>query len=113
MYGDSITACLYGYPLAKAPGCQHIWQKVFGDLKAVPLAAAGDQIGNVLWRFTEGGEQPAKDPKVVAILIGVNDLIGCEILGIRKPSTKARMERLLRTMCAKMPTSKIKVLAPI
>lgn len=113
MYGDSITACLFDYPLPKAPGCAQVWKTIFGDIRAVPLAAAGDKIGNLLWRFAEGGEKPSKDPKVVAILVGVNDLIGWgEILNIpRIPSTKSRMERLLRTMCASMPTSKVKLLA--
>lgn len=113
LYGDSITACMYGYQLAKAPGCQAVWQKHFGDLHAVPLACAGDQIGNLVWRITEGGERPFIAPRVAGILIGINDLIGWGETGTaaRNPSTKGRMEHLVRTMCTLMPETQVLILA--
>ena len=114
LYGDSISAFHYGYTITKrAPGSNVIWKKHFGDLNAIPLAIAGDQIGQVVWRLMQGHEKPKEDPKVIAFLIGVNDLtrFGEDKTKPRVPPTGDRMQYLLELIRTTMPTTGVIVCA--
>lgn len=61
--GDSITAGWNG----------EIWREEIAPLKAANFSIGGDLTQNVLWRL-EHGTIANIDPKVVCILIGVNNL---------------------------------------
>jgi len=110
LYGDSITSFHYGYTISQRnPGTDTIWKKYFGDLNAVPLAIAGDQIGNVLWRLQKGKETPKEDPRAIGFLIGVNDILrfGEDKTQTRVPSTATRMKTLLTWVNTHMPDTAV------
>lgn len=113
LYGDSITAFLNGYSVSpKVPGSEQPWKTHFGDLNAVALGVAGDQISTVLWRVTHT-EKPAVAPKIIGLHIGINDLIG---FGLPKgqlpvPPTITRLEILITTLATMFPTTTILVFA--
>lgn len=66
MYGDSITAFHKATP--------SVWNKYFGKLAALPLAMGGSTTAELAWRIMRGGEKLKRDPKAIAILVGINDL---------------------------------------
>jgi lysophospholipase L1-like esterase len=110
LYGDSITSYHYGYNISRRqPGSIAVWNKYFSDLNAIPMAIPGDQIGQVLWRLQNGKEKPKEDPKVVGILIGLNDILrpGEDTTHPRVPSTQDRMDALLTWIKTNMPTSAV------
>ena len=121
MYGDSITAYHFGYSYAsyKPPASDAIWKKYFGDLNAVPVGIPGDQIGHLWYRMAKGGEMPSTPPKVIALLIGINDCarFGEDVSKPRVPANADRMDLLLKwihdtmkdtevVVCAVTPTAK-------
>lgn len=112
LYGDSITAFLHGYAVNdKVKGTSKPWKKHFGSMRAVALGAAGDQIGNLYWRIVYR-EQPAADPKVFGLHIGINDLIGWGSGGVPPtPSTIERLKQLVSLLVTTFPTSKVVVFA--
>lgn len=61
--GDSITAA---WP-------SDLWNKYFAPYKAANFAIGGDTTQNLLWRLQHGNAAKLK-PKVVNILIGVNNM---------------------------------------
>lgn len=69
--GDSITE---GWPPA-------LWQQYFAPYNAANFGIGGDQTNNLLWRL-EHGEIEKLQPKVVVVMIGVNNLG----LGAQKPA---------------------------
>lgn len=82
------------------------WSKNFAPLKAANFGIGGDKTGNVLWRL-EHGEVDGLSPKVVVLMIGVNNLwsgknTGAEVAG----GIRAIVEKLR----AKLPQTKVLVL---
>lgn len=67
LYGDSITQFI-------ADDYMDLWKKHFGDLKAAPLGVGGNTVEELSWRLVRGGEKFDKGPKVVGVLIGINNL---------------------------------------
>lgn len=64
LYGDSIT---HGMARTRAA----TWNRHFAGLRAEPLGVSGDTVENLAGRLA--AEKPAKDPGVVAYLIGTNN----------------------------------------
>lgn len=64
--GDSLT---HGWENAK-----EVWERSFSQLHAAEFGIQGDQSQHVLWRIKEGKELEGIHPRVVVLLIGVNDL---------------------------------------
>jgi lysophospholipase L1-like esterase len=64
--GDSITQRL------DDPRLSRLWNWYYGDRHAINLGFSGDTTANVLWRL-EHGEIDVIDPKVVVLMIGVNN----------------------------------------
>ncbi len=52
---------------------KEVWDKNFGSLKAANFGIAVDTTGNVLWRL-QNGEGEGFSPKVILLLIGVNNI---------------------------------------
>ena len=97
--GDSITQ---GW----ATTGDDAWEKHFAPFKAANFGLAGDKTGNVLWRI-ENGELEGITPRVVVLMIGMNNLwsgqnTGGEIAG----GIRAIVEKLR----GKLPQSKVLVL---
>lgn len=112
LYGDSISSFHFGYTVnSNVPGTTTYWKRSFGDTNSVVLAIPGDSIGNLVWRLMEGNEKPAQSPRVVAILIGINDLLrfGENLSVPRVPSTTRRLMYLLNMLHAKVPHAKLLV----
>jgi lysophospholipase L1-like esterase len=66
--GDSITQ---GWQL---PTGQPVWNEYFAPLHAFEAGVGGDTTENVLWRV-ESGELDGLAPKVVVLMVGVNNII--------------------------------------
>jgi lysophospholipase L1-like esterase len=97
--GDSITQ---GWGLAG----KEAWETSFAPLNAANFGIGGDKTGNVLWRL-DHGELDGISPKLVVLMIGVNNLwsgknTGEEIAG----GIRAIVEKLR----AKLPQAKVLVL---
>lgn len=97
MFGDSITAFHMADP--------SVWTRHFGDVQALPLAMGGSTTNELAWRVMVGGEKLSVDPKVVAILVGINDLKWA------KQDPAPNMDEMLRWMRAVWPTTKFAVMA--
>lgn len=111
LYGDSITAFLNGYSMAKVQGSEAVWKTYFGDLRAIAAGVAGDQVGNVLWRIVKK-ERPAMAPKVIGLHVGINDLIGWGTGGVPPvPPTLERLKILIRTILDMYPSTHVMVIA--
>ncbi|MEI8246771.1 MAG: GDSL-type esterase/lipase family protein [Lentisphaerota bacterium] len=57
-------------------GGAKVWSEFCAPLGAFAFAVPGDKTQNVLWRITAGGELDEINPKVLVILIGINNLYG-------------------------------------
>ena len=68
LYGDSIT-------MIAADSHMDVWNKYFGEngMKSAPLGIGGDTVQNLSWRVALGKERFAIPPKVVGLLIGINN----------------------------------------
>ncbi len=66
MYGDSITGGLYRVRATA-------WDPYFKSLKTAVMGVGGNLVDDVQWRL-QNGEKFATDPKVIVLLIGINDL---------------------------------------
>jgi len=69
LYGDSIT-------MIAADKHMDVWNKYFGQngMKSAPLGVGGDTVQNLSWRVALGKERFAVPPKVIGLLIGINNL---------------------------------------
>jgi hypothetical protein len=97
MYGDSITAFHINDP--------SVWKKHFGGLDAAPLAMGGSTTDELAWRMMVGGEKPKRDPRVIAFLIGINDLKSA------RKDPAPNLEYIVQWTRATWPTSQIYILA--
>ncbi len=99
MVGDSIT---HGWDGAG----KDVWQKYYGDKKAINLGFGGDQTQHVLWRL-EHYDFSNVSPKAAVLLIGVNNTWGRD----RAPQNVALGQRkIVQKMRALFPNMKIFVL---
>ncbi|MEX2286303.1 MAG: platelet-activating factor acetylhydrolase IB subunit [Planctomycetaceae bacterium] len=64
--GDSITQ---GW---EANGAKEVWEKFYGNRRAVNLGIGGDQTQHVLWRLDHGNLDGIA-PKVAVMMIGTNN----------------------------------------
>jgi lysophospholipase L1-like esterase len=69
LYGDSIT-------MIAADNHMDVWNKYFGQngMKSAPLGVGGDTIQKLSWRVSLGKERFTIPPKVVGLLIGINNI---------------------------------------
>lgn len=98
LYGDSITTNL-------TREFAREWSEFAAGWKAEHLGIEGSSVEELAWRLMDGGEKLALDPRVVILLVGINNLKW----GKRQdPSDK--LDYLLGWMRAAMPSSKIVLL---
>lgn len=97
LYGDSITRGL-AYD-------KRVWNKYFGGWAAAPMGVGGNVIEQLGWRIMSGNERPAKPPKCIALLIGVNNS------PVNFQQAAGRLEELLRWLQRAYPSTKLILMA--
>lgn len=95
--GDSITE---GWSVAPA------YRELFGKYSPLNLGIANDTTQNVLWRL-EHGSLDGTHPKVVVLLIGINNLAG----GFSAAQTADGVRAIVASIQAHAPTARVLVLA--
>jgi hypothetical protein len=96
LYGDSIT-------MIAADKHMDVWNKYFSKngMKSAPLGIGGDTVQKLSWRIALGKEKFNIPPKVVGLLIGINNQ------GVDNTDPAAKLYQfLLPYLKAVYPTSK-------
>ncbi|KAK9839449.1 hypothetical protein WJX81_002952 [Elliptochloris bilobata] len=121
--GDSVLEFLRGTVIGRPWGLIADCAEAFHDQIARHynthvLAISGDYTSNLLWRVTAGGEMPKRQPKVVVIYIGSNDLSAADcgnasgeaaLLEAVKPLL-ARVHAIVRSYRAALPHARLLLL---
>ena len=95
--GDSITQ---GWGNQK-----ELWRKEFEPLKAANFGVGGDRTQQVLWRITHG-EIDGLHPKVVVLMIGVNNIWPND----PPEQIGAGIKKIVATLREKLPATKVLLL---
>ncbi len=105
--GDSIT--MMWRSQSGFEGGTPVWEKYYAPLKAGNFGISGDGTQNVLWRITEGGALDGLRPKVLVLLIGINNLEG-----VREGKTPEQVAEGIATLVkyikGKLPETRILLL---
>jgi lysophospholipase L1-like esterase len=104
--GDSIT------DFWRSRG-SNVWNKYYAPRHAANFGISGDRTQHLLWRM-EHGELDGIHPKVVVLLIGTNNTgkeRNSNTIRNTVPETIAGVEEVVRELRAKLPESKILLLA--
>jgi beta-glucosidase len=103
MVGDSI---LFEYSRSAQP----VWDKYYGNRKAVNIASSGDATQHMLWHFQDGGLDGMKNrnPKVVVLLLGTNNREDPDNGG---KDSAAGVLAILKEIHQRLPESKIVLMA--
>jgi lysophospholipase L1-like esterase len=91
---------------------KRVWDREFAPLQAANFGISADRTQHVLWRL-EHGEVDGIHPQVVVLLIGTNNT-GVETNGAPRnttPEAIAGITAVVETLRAKLPTTKILLLA--
>lgn len=94
--GDSITQGWEGRG-------KDVWEKYYGDRKAINLGIGGDRTEHVIWRLTHGNLGKIQ-PKVAVVMIGTNNTGHFD----QEPSeVAAGIQRILEILSQRLPETKI------
>ncbi len=94
--GDSITQGWEGRG-------KNVWQKYYGNRKAINLGIGGDRTEHVIWRLTHGNLANIK-PKVAVVMIGTNNTGHF----LQNPQQVAQgVERILEILAERSPNTKV------
>jgi beta-glucosidase len=103
--GDSIT--MMWRSQSGYEGGTPVWEKYYTPRQAGNFGISGDRTEHILWRITEGGDLDGLNPKVLVLLIGINNLL-------QKQNTPADVAAGITTIVqylkTKLPTTKILLL---
>ena len=102
--GDSIT--MMWRSQSGLEGGTAVWNKFYKDIPAGNYGISGDKTENVLWRITAGNDLVGTNPKLIVLLIGINNLL-------QKSSpedTAAGIKEIVKVLRKKLPQSKILLL---
>lgn len=102
--GDSITMMWRNH--GKYEGGTPVWDKHYRDIPAGNYGISGDKTENVLWRITESGDLKNVSPKVVVLLIGINNLLQ----GDSPEDTAQGIKAIVEVLRSKLPAAKILLL---
>ncbi len=103
--GDSIT--MMWRSQSGYEGGTPVWQQHYAPLHAANLGISGDRTQNVLWRITEGGDLDGLNPKVLVLLIGINNFHQ----GKNTPEQTAQgVARIVEVVQQKLPYTRILLL---
>jgi len=103
--GDSIT--MMWRSQSGYEGGTPVWEKHYAPLRAGNFGISGDRTEHILWRITEGGDLDGLNPKVLVLLIGINNLLG----GKNTPEQTAKgVATIVKYLKAKLPKTRILLL---
>ncbi len=103
--GDSIT--MMWRTQSGYEGGTPVWEKYYGKLKAANYGISGDRTEHILWRITEGGDLEGVNPRVLVLLIGINNLIS----GKYTPEQTAEgIQTIVPQLTAKLPHTRVLLL---
>lgn len=103
--GDSITD-LWTYPADyKYPGGLNTWNEKFKDI-GTNFGLTGDKTQTVLWRLTEGKSLNEYKPKLIVLLIGINNLLQ----GDTPQDTAEGIKTIVQYLRKQVPGAKILLL---
>jgi lysophospholipase L1-like esterase len=105
-YGDSITQDWERRGPPSWVDFAPIWQRFYGDRRAINLGFTGDTTASLLWRI-QHGEASGIDPKVAVILIGANNL---GRLHWSASDTVLGIDTIVRQLRARLPHTRILLL---
>jgi len=107
LVGDSITEYMGGSAINGQPFIAP-WQKHFGNIKTVNAGLAGDKIEGVLWRL-EHGLLDGASPKVIVLMIGVNDAPLITACSMPSESVAEGIKLCVDNLREKCPSSQVVV----
>jgi lysophospholipase L1-like esterase len=84
-----------------------VWQRFYGDRKAINLGFTGDTTAHLLWRI-QNGEVAGIAPKVAVVLIGANNLGRLHWSG---EDTIAGIDAVVAELRRRLPQTKLVLLA--
>ncbi len=103
--GDSIT--MMWRSQSGYEGGTPVWQKWYAPRGAANLGISGDRTEHLLWRVTAGGDLDGLQPRVVVLLIGINNLL-------QRQDQPAQVAEGIRTLTGylqrKLPDSRLLLL---
>jgi beta-glucosidase len=102
--GDSLT--MMWRSQSGYEGGTNVWNKFYKDLSAGNYGISGDKTENVLWRITDSNDLEGTNPKVVILLIGINNLLQKD----SPEATAAGIKKIIWVLRKKLPESKILLL---
>jgi lysophospholipase L1-like esterase len=83
-----------------------VWEQYYAPLGAANLGISGDKTEHLLWRITAGGDLDGLSPKVLVLLIGINNLLQ----GSTPEQTAAGITTIVTYLRAKLPGTRILLL---
>ncbi|NSW56884.1 MAG: GDSL family lipase [Armatimonadetes bacterium] len=102
--GDSIT--MMWRSQSGYEGGTRVWDEYYAPLGAANLGISGDRTEHILWRITAGGDLDGLSPKVLVLLIGINNLLQ----GSTPEHTAAGITTIVNYLRNKLPETRILVL---
>jgi lysophospholipase L1-like esterase len=102
--GDSIT--MYWQNLPGVENGSKIWDKYYKPVPVGNYGISGDKTEHVLWRLTKGGDLRDVTPRVIVLLIGINNLYQ----GDSPEDTAEGIKTIVYLLRNQLPQSKILLL---
>ncbi len=102
--GDSIT--MMWRSQSGYEGGTKVWNKHYSKLPAANYGISGDKTENVLWRISDSNDLQGTNPKVVVLLIGINNLLQ----GDSPQDVAAGIKETVAVLRKKLPQSTILLL---
>jgi platelet-activating factor acetylhydrolase IB subunit beta/gamma len=111
LVGDSITQGWGGSPIDRRP-VGDAWQTHFGNYRTVNAGIGGDRTEGVLWRL-EHGLVDGISPKVVVLMIGVNNAPLVAANGVPADAVATGISLCVENLRRKCPQARIVVASVI
>jgi beta-glucosidase len=102
--GDSIT--MMWRSQSGYEGGTPVWDEYYAPLPAANLGISGDKTEHILWRITGGHDLDGLSPKVLVLLIGINNLLQ----GSTPEDTAAGITTIVNYLRTKLPQTRILLL---
>jgi len=87
-----------------------VWDKYYGQYRALNLGISADRTEHVLWRLDKG-ELDGVNPKLIVVMIGTNNTGHRKLEQESPENTVAGIQAILDRLAQKAPQSKVLLLA--